>query len=56
MGSKRVDERRMDDMRVKVGVEEGEEMEDEKLAKRADTQKVEGKCGEEDRNCDGRLH
>ena len=30
-----------------------EKMGDEKLAKRADAQKVEGNEGEEDRNCDG---
>ena len=26
------------------------------MAKRADAQKMEGKGGEEDRNCDGGLH
>ena len=30
-------------------------MRDEKLAKRSDAQKVEGKEGEEDRECDGRT-
>ena len=32
-----------------------EKMGDEKLAKRADAQKVEGRWRREDRNCDGRL-
>ena len=31
-------------------------MGDEKMAKRADAQKVNGKGCEEDRNCDGGLH
>ena len=70
MGLERADKRRMDELRVEVGVKESftrklvrrrfkrpsqvERMGGEKLAKRPDAQKLE-KGGEEDRGCDGRL-
>ena len=66
---KRADKRRMEDMRVEVGVKDSfkkklvsrrltwaghvERMGDEKLTKRTDVQKMDGEGGEEDRNCDG---
>ena len=71
MGVKRVDKRRIDEMGVEVCVKEGfkkflrsrltrtghvERMGDEKLAKRAHVQKMEGRGDEKDRNCDGILH
>ena len=65
-GVKTADKSRMDELRVKVGVKESfkkklvrsslkwagrvERMGDEKVTKRADTQKVERKGGEEDLN------
>ena len=67
----RVDKGRIDELTEEVGVKESfkkklvrsrlkwaghvERMGDEKLAKRADAQKVERKEGKEDRECDGRT-
>ena len=69
MGVKRADKRRVDELRVEVGVKERfkkklvrssltraehvERMGDEKLTRRTDAQKMDGDGGEEDRNCDG---
>ena len=70
-GVKTAEKRRMDELRVEVGLEESsikklmrcrlkwaiyfERMGDGKLAKRLDAQKEEGKGGEEDQECDGRT-
>ena len=67
MGVKRADRRISDELRMEVGMKEhfkkklarssltragrAERMGDEKLTKRADAQKVDGKQGKEDRNC-----
>ena len=69
MGVKRADKRRVDELRVEVGVKDSfkkklvrsrltraghvERRGDEKLTKRTDAQKMDGEGGEEDRNCDG---
>ena len=71
MGVKRTNKRRMDELRMEVGVRESfkkklarsrwkwtghvERMKDEQLAERADAQKVEGKGGDDDQECDGRT-
>ena len=71
VGVNRADKRRLDELRVDVGVKETvkkklassrlkwaghvENIADEKLTKRGDAQKVELKGGEEDRECDGRT-
>ena len=70
-GVERADKRRMEKLRVEVGVKESfkkklvksrliwtgrvERMGDGKLAKRADAQKVDGKGGDESKHCDGKT-